>query len=355
MIALEKACKKHLSNNKVIPYNSYNNVKSIENMPTQELLVKNLKVSFTTPEKELVAVRGISYQINQGETLALVGESGCGKTVSALCILKLLQEPPGKILSGEIIFDGEDLLKLTKKELQDRRGRDIAMIFQDPMTSLNPVLTIEEQIIETLLRHTTLSRKEAREKSFNLLEQVEIPSPKQKLDQYPHQLSGGMRQRAMIAMALSCSPRILIADEPTTALDVLIQAQILALLKKIKNSAQMSILLITHDLGVVAEVAERVMVMYAGEIVESGPVRELFQSPLHPYTLGLMKSIPTLEPTQQNLSRLNEIPGTVPSLSQIPSGCPFHPRCPSAETRCKKDKPKLKEIAHARSVSCWLH
>jgi len=324
-------------------------------MPTQELLVKNLKVSFTTPEKELVAVRGISYQLNQGETLALVGESGCGKTVSALSILRLIQEPPGKIFSGEIIFDDKDLLKLKKKELQDRRGRDIAMIFQDPMTSMNPVLTIGEQIIETLLRHTTLSRKEAKEKSFKLLEQVEIPSPQKKIDQYPHQLSGGMRQRAMIAMALSCSPRILIADEPTTALDVLIQAQILTLLKKIKNDTQMSVLLITHDLGVVAEVAERVMVMYAGEIVESGPVRDLFHSPLHPYTIGLMNSIPTLKPSQQKFSKLTEIPGTVPSLSQIPSGCPFHPRCPSAEARCKTDKPKLKEIAHAQSVSCWLH
>ena len=241
-------------------------------MPTPELLVKNLKVSFATSKKELIAVRGISYQLNQGEILALVGESGCGKTVSALSILRLIQEPPGKIVSGEILFAGKDLLKLKKKELQDLRGKDIAMIFQDPMTSLNPVLTIGEQIIETLLRHTSLSRKKAREKSFRLLEQVEIPSPKQKLDQYPHQLSGGMRQRAMIAMALSCSPRILIADEPTTALDVLIQAQILSLLKKIKNDTQMSILLITHDLGVVAEVAERVMVMYAGEIVESGSV-----------------------------------------------------------------------------------
>jgi len=324
-------------------------------MPIQELLVKNLKVSFTTREKELVAVRGISYQLNQGETLALVGESGCGKTVSALSILKLVQEPPGKIFSGEIIFDGTDLLRLTKKELQDRRGRDIAMIFQDPMTSMNPVLTIGEQITETLLRHTTLSRKEAKDKSLNLLEQVEIPSPKHKLDQYPHQLSGGMRQRAMIAMALSCSPRILIADEPTTALDVLVQAQILTLLKKIKNDTKMSILLISHDLGVVAEVAERVMVMYAGEIVESRPVRDLFRSPLHPYTIGLMKSILTLEPTQQALSKLNEISGAVPALSQIPSGCPFHPRCPSAEARCKTDKPKLKEIAHAQSVSCWLH
>jgi len=324
-------------------------------MSTPELLVKNLKVSFATPENELMAVRGISYQLNQGEILALVGESGCGKTVSALSILRLIQEPPGKIVSGEILFAGKDLLKLKKKELQDRRGKDIAMIFQDPMTSLNPVLTIGEQIIETLLRHTSLSRKKAREKSFRLLEQVEIPSPKQKLDQYPHQLSGGMRQRAMIAMALSCSPRILIADEPTTALDVLIQAQILSLLKKIKNDTQMSILLITHDLGVVAEVAERVMVMYAGEIVESGSVYDLFRSPLHPYTIGLMESIPTLETTQQKLSKLKEISGTVPSLSQVPFGCPFHPRCSAAETRCKTDKPKLKKISQTHSVSCWLH
>ena len=324
-------------------------------MPTQELLVKNLKVSFAAPAKELVAVRGISYQLNQGETLALVGESGCGKTVSALSILRLIEEPPGKIMSGEILFNGKDLLKLTKRELQVHRGKDIAMVFQDPMTSMNPVLTIGEQIIETLLRHTSLSRKEAREKSLKLLEQVEIASPKEKLDQYPHQLSGGMRQRAMIAMALSCSPRILIADEPTTALDVLIQAQILTLLKKIRNETQMSILLITHDLGVVAEIAKRVMVMYAGEIVESGPVLDLFRSPLHPYTIGLMKSIPTLKPTQGKLSKLNEISGVVPSLSQIPSGCPFHPRCPSVETRCKTEKPKLKKIANEYSVSCWLH
>ena len=324
-------------------------------MPTPELLVKNLKVSFSTSKKELIAVRGISYQLNQGEILALVGESGCGKTVSALSILRLIQEPPGKIVSGEILFAGKDLLKLKKKELQDLRGKDIAMIFQDPMTSLNPVLTIGEQIIETLLRHTSLSRKKAREKSFRLLEQVEIPSPEQKLDQYPHQLSGGMRQRIMSAMALSCSPRILIADEPTTALDVLIQAQILSLLKKIKNDTQMSILLITHDLGVVAEVAERVMVMYAGEIVESGSVNDLFRSPLHPYTIGLMESIPTLESTQQKLSKLKEISGTVPSLSQVPFGCPFHPRCSAAETRCKTDKPKLKKISQTHSVSCWLH
>ncbi len=336
-------------------YNLYNNFRNNGNLPMQELLVKNLKVSFSTPEKELVAVRGISYQLNKGETLALVGESGCGKTVSALSILRLIDDPPGKIMSGEIIFDSKDLLKLTKKELQVYRGKDIAMVFQDSMTSLNPVLTIGDQIIETLLRHTSLSRKEAKEKSLKLLEQVEIPSPKEKLDQYPHQLSGGMRQRVMIAMALSCSPRILIADEPTTALDVLIQGQILDLLKKIKNETQMSILLITHDLGVVAEIAKRVMVMYAGEIVESGPVEDLFRSPLHPYTIGLMKSIPRLKRTQEKLSKLDEISGAVPSLAQIPSGCPFHPRCPSVETRCKTEKPKLKEITKKYSVSCWLH
>ena len=324
-------------------------------MAIQELLVKNLKVSFLTPVKELVAVRGISYQLNRGETLAVVGESGCGKTVSALSILRLLEEPPGKIVSGEIFFDGKDLLKMNEKELQAHRGKDIAMIFQDPMTSMNPVLTIGEQIIETLLRHTSFSRKEAMKKALELLEQVEIPSPKEKLGQYPHQLSGGMRQRAMIAMALSCAPRILIADEPTTALDVLTQAQILDLLKKIKEETQMSILLITHDIGVVAQIARRVMVMYAGEIVESGPVRELFRSPRHPYTIGLMKSVPTLESAEEKLSKLNEMPGIVPSLSKIPSGCSFHPRCPSAETRCKKEKPNLKIIAEEYSVSCWLY
>jgi len=336
-------------------YNSYNNLRNNGNMTIQELLVKNLKVSFSTSEKELVAVRGINYQLNKGETLALVGESGCGKTVSALSILRLIEDPPGKIMSGEIFFDNKDLLKLTKKELQAYRGKEIAMVFQDAMTSLNPVLTIGEQIIETLLRHTSLSHNEAKEKTLKLLEQVEIPSPQEKLDQYPHQLSGGMRQRVMIAMALSCSPRILIADEPTTALDVLIQGQILDLLKKIKDETQMSILLITHDLGVVAEIAKRVMVMYAGEIVESGPVKDLFRSPLHPYTIGLMKSIPRLNPTQEKLSKLDEIPGVVPSLAQTPSGCPFHPRCPSVETRCKTEKPKLKAIKDEYHVSCWLH
>lgn len=324
-------------------------------MPTPELRVKNLKVAFTTGDEELIAVHGISYQLNRGETLALVGESGSGKTVSALSVLRLIPEPPGKILSGEILFDDKDLLKFQAKELRERRGRDIAMIFQDPMTSMNPVLTIGEQIIETLLRHTPLSRSGARVKTIDLLNQVDIPFPEQKLDQYPHQFSGGMRQRVMIAMALSCSPRVLIADEPTTALDVLIQAQIIELLKQIKKESQMSILLITHDLGVVAEIAQRVMVMYAGDIVETGPVSKLFRASLHPYTSGLINSVPALKATPQKNFRLSEISGTVPSLSQIPSGCPFHPRCPSAETRCRTDKPRLKEIAPDHAVSCWLH
>ncbi len=282
-------------------------------MSSPELMVKNLKVAFTTADEELVAVQGISYQLNRGETLALVGESGSGKTVSALSILRLIPESPGKILSGEILFDEKDLLKLPHKELR------------------------------------------AQAKTIDLLKQVDIPSPEQKFDQYPHQFSGGMRQRVMIAMALSCSPRILIADEPTTALDVLIQAQIIELLKQIKKESQMSILLITHDLGVVAEIAQRVMVMYAGDIVETGPVSELFRAPLHPYTSGLINSVPTLKTTSQSDSRLNEISGTVPSLTQIPSGCPFHPRCPSVETRCRVDKPRLKETAHGHAVSCWLH
>ncbi len=339
-------------------YNSIersNNELPKKNMPTSELRVQNLKIAFSSNGEEQVAVRGISYHLNQGETLALVGESGCGKTVSALSILRLIPQPPGKILDGKILFGKDDLLKLPAKELRERRGRDIAMIFQDPMTCLNPVLTVGEQIIETLLRHTAITRTAARKKTIELLRQVDIPSPQQKLDQYPHQLSGGMRQRAMIAMAVSCSPRVLIADEPTTALDVLVQAQILDLLAQLKEETLMSILLITHDLGVVAEIAQRVLVMYAGEIVESGPVQGLFRKPLHPYTTGLMNSVPTLEHNQEKIHRLSEIPGTVPSLSQTPSGCPFHPRCPSAEAQCRTEKPVLKEATPGHTVSCWLN
>ena len=323
-------------------------------MSSPELEIQNLTVSFSTTKGKLIAVNGISFHLNPGETLALVGESGCGKTVSALSILRLLPEPPAEILSGKIIFDGQDLLSLRAKELQDLRGRSISMIFQDPTTSLNPVLTVGEQIAETLLRHTTMNRREALQKSADLLSRVELPSPKEKLQDYPHQLSGGMRQRVMIAMALACSPRVLIADEPTTALDVLIQAQILELLENLKKETGMSILIITHDLGVVAEIAQRVLVMYAGEIVESGPAKALLKNPFHPYTKGLITSIPKLGTKKRPGARLEEIPGNVPSLDQRPSGCPFHPRCSWAVEICKTQNPQLRMIEAQRQVSCHL-
>ena len=323
-------------------------------MSSPELEIQNLTVSFSTTKGKLIAVNGISFHLNPGETLALVGESGCGKTVSALSILRLLPEPPAEILSGKIIFDGQDLLSLRAKVLQDLRGHSISMIFQDPMTSLNPVLTVGEQITETLLRHTAMNRREALQKSADLLSRVELPSPKEKLQYYPHQLSGGMRQRVMIAMALACAPRVLIADEPTTALDVLIQAQILELLENLKKETGMSILIITHDLGVVAEIAQRVLVMYAGEIVESGPAKALLKSPFHPYTKGLIASIPKLGTKKRPGARLEEIPGNVPSLDQRPSGCPFHPRCSWAMEICKTQNPQLRMIEAQRQVSCHL-
>jgi oligopeptide/dipeptide ABC transporter ATP-binding protein len=323
-------------------------------MSSPELEIQNLTVSFSTTKGKLIAVNGISFHLNPGETLALVGESGCGKTVSALSILRLLPEPPAEILSGKIIFDGQDLLSLRAKELQDLRGRSISMIFQDPTTSLNPVLTVGEQIAETLLRHTAMNRREALQKSADLLSRVELPSPKEKLQYYPHQLSGGMRQRVMIAMALACAPRVLIADEPTTALDVLIQAQILELLENLKKETGMSILIITHDLGVVAEIAQRVLVMYAGEIVESGPAKALLKSPFHPYTKGLIASIPKLGTKKRPDARLEEIPGNVPSLDQRPSGCPFYPRCSWAMEICKTQNPQLRMIEAQRQVSCHL-
>jgi len=323
-------------------------------MSSPELEIQNLTVSFSTTKGKLIAVNGISFHLNPGETLALVGESGCGKTVSALSILRLLPEPPAEILSGKIIFDGQDLLSLRAKVLQDLRGHSISMIFQDPMTSLNPVLTVGEQIAETLLRHTAMNRREALQKSADLLSRVELPSPKEKLQYYPHQLSGGMRQRVMIAMALACAPRVLIADEPTTALDVLIQAQILELLGNLKKETGMSILIITHDLGVVAEIAQRVLVMYAGEIVESGPAKALLKSPFHPYTKGLIASIPKLGTKKRPGARLEEIPGNVPSLDQRPSGCPFYPRCSWAMEICKTQNPQLRMIEAQRQVSCHL-
>ena len=323
-------------------------------MSSPELNIQSLKVSFDTPKGKLTAVNGISFHLNQGETLALVGESGCGKTVTALSILRLLPEPPAEISSGKIFFSDQNLLSLNAKALQDLRGRSISMIFQDPMTSLNPVLTIGEQMAETLLRHTTMNRQEALQKSADLLSRVELPSAKEKMTHYPHQLSGGMRQRVMIAMALACAPRVLIADEPTTALDVLIQAQILELLENLKKENGMSILIITHDLGVVAKIAQKVLVMYAGEIVESGPARALLDNPLHPYTKGLVASSPKLGTLNKKGARLKEIPGNVPSLDQRPSGCAFHPRCAWAIEKCKTQKPQLRKTDNQRQWSCHL-
>ena len=319
-----------------------------------ELDVRNLKVSFSTPQGNFLAVNGINFQLHSGETLALVGESGCGKTVSALSILRLLPEPPAKITSGEIIFAGRDLLSLNAKQLREIRGNKIAMIFQDPMTSLNPVLTVGEQLIETLLRHKSLNKKEALKISAQLLGKVELPSPEDKLKQYPHQLSGGMRQRVMIAMALACEPKILIADEPTTALDVLIQAQILELLENLKKETGMSMLLITHDLGVVTEIAERVMVMYAGEGVETGATKDLLDSPHHPYTKGLISSRPHLGSTREKGQRLTEISGSVPTPHQRPTGCAFHPRCDWSTEQCKTKKPLLQNTNQNRQFSCHL-
>lgn len=324
-------------------------------MTEPELLVENLKVSFTSRKGEWTVVNGVGYSLNRGEILALVGESGCGKTVSALSILRLIPSPPGTIESGSVLFDSKDLLKLPPRDLRKIRGKDIAVIFQDPMTSLNPVLTLGSQIMEPILRHTSSSRKEAWEKAVETLQWVGIPSPAEKMTQYQHQLSGGMRQRVMIGMALSCSPRILIADEPTTALDALIQAQIIDLLQDVKEQMGTSILLITHDLGMAAEISQRVIVMYAGEIVESGPTAALFRSPLHPYAVGLKNSVPKPGRKPGTKKLLTEIPGDVPSLNQLPSGCAFHPRCPEVMERCKTQKPTLCETAPGRSVRCWLH
>ncbi|MFT4578611.1 MAG: oligopeptide/dipeptide ABC transporter ATP-binding protein [Nitrospinales bacterium] len=319
-----------------------------------ELDVRNLKVSFSTPQGNFLAVNGINFQLHRGETLALVGESGCGKTVSALSILRLLPEPPAKITSGEIIFRDKNLLSLNAKQMREIRGKEIAMIFQDPMTSLNPVLTVGKQLIEILLRHKSLNKKEALKISAQLLGKVELPSPEDKLKQFPHQLSGGMRQRVMIAMALACEPKVLIADEPTTALDVLIQAQILELLEDLIKETGMSMLLITHDLGVVTEIAERVMVMYAGEGVETGPTKDLLDNPHHPYTKGLISSRPHLGSTRKKGQRLSEISGSVPIPHLRPTGCAFHPRCDWSTEQCKTQKPLLQKPNHIRQFSCHL-
>lgn len=315
------------------------------------LEVKNLVTEFHMKRGTVKAVNNISYQVDQGEILAIVGESGSGKSVSSLSIMGLIRSP-GEIAAGEIIYNGQDLLKLSQKEMQKIRGDKISMIFQEPMTSLNPVYRVGDQITESILTHMKISKEEAKKRAIKMLETVGIPSPADRFNDYPHQMSGGMRQRVMIAMAISCDPELLIADEPTTALDVTIQAQILDLLKQMRDKFHMAVLLITHDLGVVAETADRVLVMYCGQVVEEADVKELFQKPLHPYTLGLLKSIPKLE--DESKEPLYMIKGMVPNPLHMPPGCPFSDRCDRCMERCRKEMPELQEM-NGRKVRCFLY
>lgn len=317
------------------------------------LSVEHLSTHFHTDRGTLKAVDDVSFSLKAGKTLALVGESGCGKSVTALSIMRLIPVPPGRIASGRILFDGTDLLQLSEAEMRHVRGNKISMIFQEPMTSLNPVFRVGDQIAEVLELHQKLSKKEALDRAVELLRMVGIPSPETRIRDYPHQMSGGMRQRVMIAMALACHPRLLIADEPTTALDVTIQAQILELMDELRRTTGTAVLLITHDLGVVAETAEHVVVMYAGRVVEEAPVRELFHHPKHPYTQGLLRSIPSL--AEDEKQRLEAIPGVVPSLLALPPGCAFHDRCGFAMERCLKDEPPWVELKPGHGVRCWLY
>ncbi|HOF02850.1 MAG TPA: ABC transporter ATP-binding protein [Atribacterota bacterium] len=320
-----------------------------DNKRQKILEVKNLKTYFFTENGVAKAVDGVDFEIYQGETLGLVGESGCGKSVTAFSIVRLL-DYPGKIVEGQIAFKGENLLTKSDDQMRKIRGKEIAMIFQEPMTSLNPVFTIGYQITEALKIHCKMSNKEIKQKVIKLLEQVGIPIPKQRFDEYPHQLSGGMRQRAMIAMALACNPSLLIADEPTTALDVTIQAQILELMKNLLKQFNSSLIMITHDLGVIAEVADRIAVMYAGKIVEYSDTRSIFFHPLHPYTFGLLTSIPRLD---LELEKLESIPGIVPDPLCFPEGCKFHPRCVFATEICQREEPTLTRIENEHMVRCW--
>lgn len=314
------------------------------------LQVHGLKTIFKTGRGTVKAVDDVSFEIGEGETLALVGESGCGKSVTSLSILRLIQEPPGKIIGGEIHYKGQNLLKLGKKEMRKVRGNDISMIFQEPMTSLNPLFTVGNQIGEALRLHQGMNKKDAREKCVDMLDLVGIPDPQSRVSNYPHEMSGGMRQRVMIAMALACNPNLLIADEPTTALDVTIQAQILDLIRNLKEKMGMALLLITHDFGIVTEMADRVGVMYAGKMAEYGSVENIFNNPRHPYTVGLLNSIPGVEKKGE---RLNTITGNVPDLLNLPSGCSFQGRCPLVSDQCRRDDPELKEIEKGHQTRCW--
>ncbi|HEX2114899.1 MAG TPA: ABC transporter ATP-binding protein [Alphaproteobacteria bacterium] len=313
------------------------------------LSVEGLRVAFGPPGREQVAVDGVGFALAPGEVIGIVGESGSGKSLTALSILKLVPNPPGRIAAGRIVFRGQDLVSLGERAMNQIRGRDIAMIFQEPMTALNPVFTVGEQIAETLRVHEGIDRRAARARAEELLRRVGISNPAQRLDQYPHELSGGMRQRVMIAMALACRPQLLIADEPTTALDVTIQAQILALLRDLQRELGMAVVLITHDLGVIAQVVDRVAVMYAGRIVEEGPVAAVFEQPSHPYTRLLLESIPSLDHEQE---RLPSIPGMVPGLSQMPAGCRFHPRCPLARPECAERAPRAFTVKEGHRAAC---
>jgi len=314
------------------------------------LKVEDLVTRFNTPEGTVFAVNGVSFTLAEGETLGVVGESGCGKSVTMLSVLQLIQRPPGEIVRGKALFHEQDLLALTNDEIRHVRGAQIGMIFQDPMTSLNPVLTIGKQVSEPLMLHLGMSKKDAEERVVELLRLVGIPEAEKRLAQYPHQFSGGMRQRVMIAMALACNPQILIADEPTTALDVTIQAQIIELVKKIRDELGMAVIWITHDLGVVAGMAQRVIVMYAGYIIEEAPVKELYSNTTHPYTLGLLNSLPRLDRGERK--RLTDIPGLPPLLLEQPVGCPFQPRCKYAFEPCKENPP-LVEIGVNHKTACW--
>ncbi len=312
--------------------------------------IRGLKTTFYTSDGVVPAVDGVTFGIKPGETVGVVGESGCGKSVTALSVMRLIPDPPGKIEAGQILFEGEDLIAKSDEGMQSIRGNKISMIFQEPMTSLNPVYTIGDQIGEVLEYHRNYTKQRALERTISLLTSVGIPEPEKRVKQYPHELSGGMRQRAMIAMALACDPQLLIADEPTTALDVTIQAQILDVMRDVRDRFGTAIMLITHDLGVVAEMAERVVVMYLGRVVEEAPVREIFYNPMHPYTHDLLKSIPRLG---QKTSRLHVIPGVVPNPMFMPEGCRFHARCSLAKDRCRKEEPDVRELVPGHKVRCF--
>ena len=316
------------------------------------LQVNGLKKYFKTARGQLHAVDDVSFSLDHGKTLGIVGESGCGKSITSLSIMGLVETPPGEIAGGEIIFEGEDLLKKNEKEMSKIRGKKIAMIFQEPMTSLNPVFTIGQQLIETLMLHEDMTKKQAKERAIEMLKMVKIPLAEKRFHEYPHQLSGGMRQRVMIAMALCCNPELLICDEPTTALDVTIQAQILDLINELKEKTGTSVMMITHDLGVIAEIADDVMVMYAGKIVERATCDQIFEKPMHPYTYGLMQCIPKLD--DDDTERLSVIEGMVPSFDDMPKGCAFCPRCKEAREICKQKMPELTEV-EGRMVRCFKY